>query len=63
VDDVPEKTYPFELTEGEIIVIRQAVRRLPRSDGVCELYGGEVYDLDKKMTAKLAEIFDERHKP
>jgi hypothetical protein len=54
-----EKTYMIPLTESEIIVIREAVRKFPRNTEFSLDYEPELASLDKKTTAQLADIFDE----
>jgi hypothetical protein len=54
------KTYFMPLTESEIISIREAVRNFPRNLKIAKEYEPEFFSVDKKMTAKLADIFDER---
>jgi hypothetical protein len=54
-----EKNYHFELTEGEIIAIRELARKYPRGNEFAEDYAAELSSLDRKMTDRLAAIFDE----
>jgi hypothetical protein len=58
-EPLPEKTYLMPLTEGEIIAIRELVRKFPHGNELADNYADELYSLDKKTTAKLADIFDE----
>jgi hypothetical protein len=57
----PEKTYTVQLTEGEIIAIREAVRKFPRSLPFAQDYAAELASLDKMTTEQLAAIFDACH--
>jgi hypothetical protein len=59
VEPAVEKTYLIPLTESEIIVIREAVRKFPRNTEFSLDYEPELFSIDKKTTAQLADIFDE----
>jgi hypothetical protein len=60
VEPVAEKTYTIPLTESELVVIRDAVRKFPRNTEFSLDYEPELFSIDKKMTAQLADIFDEK---
>lgn len=55
-----EPLYTMRLTEGEIIIIREAVRRFPSCD-MSTLYAPELMSLDRKTTDQLADIFDQKN--
>ena len=54
-----DKKYTFELTEGEIVAIREMARKFPASHALVKDYASELENLDRMMTNKLADIFDE----
>lgn len=55
------KTRPMDLTEDEIIAIREMCRKIPLR--LVPNYLAQVESLDRKMTNELATIFDENNKP
>lgn len=54
-----EEKHTFELTESEIVVIREMVRKFPASHALVKDYAPELENLDRMMTDKLVEIFEE----
>jgi hypothetical protein len=48
----------IDITEGEMIVLREAVRKLPANTEFSALYGDEIASSDRKLTAALAICFD-----
>lgn len=58
VAPVPERTYVLPLTKGELIAIRELVRKFPQGEFTA-LYAKELFNLDNMTTAKLSEIVDE----
>jgi hypothetical protein len=56
---IPERTYVLPLTKGELIAIRELVRKFPQGSEFTELYAKELFHLDNMTTAKLSEIVDE----
>ena len=50
-----------ELTKGEMLLIREVLRKYPAGTELGQLYGNEFLSVDRKMTELLATIFDEQH--
>ncbi len=50
----------LDLSEDEMIVIREAVRKLPTDTEFSTLYDREIANIDRKMTDALAACFDAR---
>lgn len=57
----PERTYVLPLTKGELIAIRELVRKFPQGSEFAQLYAAELFHLDNMTTAKLSEICDEEN--
>lgn len=55
-----DSTFPVHLTKGEIIMIREALRKYPCSNETATLYSAEMLSADRKMTELLADLFDQR---
>jgi hypothetical protein len=55
-----EPTFDVPLTEGEIIIIREALRKFPRSHEMATPYDAEIMSADRKMTEFLAASFDQQ---
>lgn len=51
-----QPTFDVALTEGEIIIIREALRKFPRSHEMATLYDAEILSADRKMTDLLAQF-------
>lgn len=58
-EPMPERTYVLALTKGELIAIRELVRKFPQNNEFAELYAKELFHLDNMTTAKLSEIVDD----
>lgn len=50
----------INLTESELILIREAVRKLPANTELSEMYGKEIAGVDRKTTDAIAACFDAR---
>ncbi|WP_432263509.1 hypothetical protein [Cupriavidus sp. TMH.W2] len=57
---VAEHAAPIDFTESELILIREAVRKLPANTELSEMYGREIASVDRKTTDGLAACFDAR---
>lgn len=58
IPPAPERTYVLPMTKGELIAIREMVRKFPPGE-FTQLYAAELFHLDNMTTAKLSEIVDE----
>ncbi len=59
VPEVQERTYVLPFTKGELIAIRELVRKVPQGDEFATLYAKELFHLDNMTTAKLSEIVED----
>lgn len=49
-----------DFTESELVLIREAVRKLPANTELSQMYGPEISSVDRKTTNRLADCFDAR---